>query len=120
MSASGLNRCVNKLDVPDWRLTPELLGLMSATKSFSGSGSKLSYQFTHLTVQEFLAAWFASTKLSAEEQRRLFQEKLEDDRFKMMFLFRNDFEHADHDSCTIFPLVRWYTPTSSQLTVVIQ
>ena len=68
-------------------MKPELLGLMSATKSFSGSGSKVSYQFTHLTVQEFLAAWFASTKLSVEEQRRLFQEKLEDDRFKMMFLF---------------------------------
>ena len=66
---------------------PELLGLMSGSKSFEGLEKKLSYQFTHLTVQEYLAAWHAHTKLSAEEQSKLFQEKLNDDRFRMMLLF---------------------------------
>ena len=54
---------------------PELLGLMSGAVSFPETGEELSYQFTHLTVQEFLAAWFATNKLSAEEQSKLFQVK---------------------------------------------
>ena len=66
---------------------PELLGLMSGSKAFSDMKKKLSYQFTHLTVQEYLAAWHAHTKLSAEEQSKLFQEKLNDQRFRMMLLF---------------------------------
>ena len=66
---------------------PELLGLMSGSKAFSDMKKKLSYQFTHLTVQEYLAAWYAHTKLSAEEQSKLFQEKLNDQRFRMMLLF---------------------------------
>ena len=53
----------------------ELLGLMSGAVSFPETGEELSYQFTHLTVQEFLAAWFATNKLSAEEQSKLFQVK---------------------------------------------
>ena len=66
---------------------PELLGLMSGAVSFPETGEELSYQFTHLTVQEFLAAWFAANKLSAEEQSKLFQEKWIKRRFKMMLLF---------------------------------
>ena len=66
---------------------PELLGLMSGAVSFPETGEELSYQFTHLTVQEFLAAWFAANKLSAEEQSKLFKEKWIKQRFKMMLLF---------------------------------
>ena len=66
---------------------PELLCLMSGSKSFEGLEKKLSYQFTHLTIQEYLAAWHAHTMLSAEEQSKLFQEKLNDQRFRMMLLF---------------------------------
>ena len=66
---------------------PELLGLMSGSKNFLDLKKKLSYQFIHLTVQEYLAAWHAHTKLSAEEQSKLFQEKLNDQRFRMMLLF---------------------------------
>ena len=66
---------------------PDLLGLMSGSKSFTGSNAEVSYQFTHLTVQEFLAAWYAAIVLSAEEQSKLFIEKAGDDRFRMMLLF---------------------------------
>ena len=66
---------------------PELLGLMSGTKRFSRSGRDVSYHFTHLTVQEFLAALHAATELSAEEQSKLFLENLENERFRMMLLF---------------------------------
>ena len=66
---------------------PELLGLMSGAVSFPETGEELSYQFTHLTVQEFLAAWFAANQLAAEEQSKLFQKKWIKQRFKMMLLF---------------------------------
>ena len=66
---------------------PDLLGLMSGSKSFTGSNAEVSYQFIHLTVQEFLAAWYAAIVLSAEEQSKLFMEKTHDDRFRMMLLF---------------------------------
>ena len=66
---------------------PDLLGLMSGSKRFTGSNADVSYQFTHLTVQEFLAAWHAAIVLSAEEQSKLFIEKANDDRFRMMLLF---------------------------------
>ena len=66
---------------------PDLLGLMSGSKRFTGSNAEVSYQFTHLTAQEFLAAWYAAIVLSAEEQSKLFIEKAGDDRFRMMLLF---------------------------------
>ena len=66
---------------------PDLLGLMSGSKSFTGSNAEVSYQFTHLTAQEFLAAWYAAIVFSAEEQSKLFIEKAADDRFRMMLLF---------------------------------
>ena len=66
---------------------PELLSLMSGSKSFTGSNVEVSYQFTHLTVQEFLAAWYAATVLSVEEQSKLFIEKSGENRFRMMLLF---------------------------------
>ena len=66
---------------------PDLLGLMSGSKSFTGSNAEVSYQFIHLTAQEFLAAWYAAIALSAEEQSKLFMEKTGDDRFRMMLLF---------------------------------
>ena len=66
---------------------PDLLGLMSGSKSFTGSNAEVSYQFTHLTAQEFLAAWYAAIVFSEEEQSKLFIEKAGDDRFRMMLLF---------------------------------
>ena len=66
---------------------PDLLGLMSGSKSFTGSNAEVSYQFIHLTAQEFLAAWYAAIVLSVEEQSKLFKEKTGDDRFRMMLLF---------------------------------
>ena len=66
---------------------PDLLGLMSGSKSFTGSNAEVSYQFIHLTAQEFLAAWYVDLVLSAEEQGKLFVEKAGDDRFIMMLLF---------------------------------
>ena len=66
---------------------PDLLGLMSGSKSFTASNAEVSYQFIHLTAQEFLAAWYAAIVLSVEVQSKLFMEKSGDDRLRMMLLF---------------------------------
>ena len=66
---------------------PDLLGLMSGSKGFTGSNVEVTYQFTHLTVQEFLAAWYAATQLSKNDQSKLFVEMSQDTRFRMMILF---------------------------------
>ena len=66
---------------------PDLLSLMSGSKGFKSSDVEVSYQFTHLTVQEFLAAWYAATTLKPKKQSDLFIEKAHDERFRMMVLF---------------------------------
>ena len=63
---------------------PDLLGLMSGSKGFTRSNAEVSYQFTHLTVQEFLAAWYADI---VKKQGKVFLEKAGVDRFRMMLLF---------------------------------
>ena len=64
-----------------------LLGLMTAFKSFSSVGDDMTYQFLHLTIQEFLAAKWVATQMTPEEQAKFFKKHLSDDRFRMMLLF---------------------------------
>ena len=99
---------------------PELLGLMSGTKSFVGTGDEVvSYQFTHLTVQEFLAAWYAATGLSAEELSKLFIEKMGDDRFRMMLLFLSGITGL-HDTQVYQQIVHKVIPQHPQLSEALK
>ena len=63
------------------------LGLMTAAKYFTSSGIVISYQFTHLTVHEYLAAEWMANCLSEKEQAEFLDTNLEDDRFRMVFIF---------------------------------
>ena len=65
----------------------QLLGLMTATKSFTSMGEDISYQFLHLTIQEFLAARYVVTQLSPEEQVAFFKRNVSDDRFRVTLVF---------------------------------
>jgi len=53
------------------------LGLLTAVKSFTLFSEETSYQFLHLTVQEYLAARHIVTKLSPDEQAVFFKQHLE-------------------------------------------
>ena len=64
-----------------------LLGLMTATKSFSIRGKKVTYQFLHLTIQEYLAAKWAAVEFSPEQQVAFMKQHLSNDRLRMMLLF---------------------------------
>ena len=71
-------------DDDDANVEQHLLGLMTATKS---SSSTVTYQFLHLTVQEYLAAKWAAVEILPEEQAAFMKKHLSNDRLRMMLLF---------------------------------
>ena len=74
--------------VPDKaNIEQHLLGLMTATRSFSIHGKKVTYQFLHLTIQEYLAAKWAAVEFSPEQQVAFMKQHLSNDRLRMMLLF---------------------------------
>ena len=60
---------------------------MTVFKGFTSTGEELSYQFLHLTIQEFLAARWAASQLPAGELLKFFQDHLWEDRYRMVLLF---------------------------------
>ena len=52
------------------------LGLMTVFKEFISTGEALSYQFLHLTIQDFLAARWAASQFSASELKTFVQNHL--------------------------------------------
>ena len=74
-------------DCSDFDVESNLLGLMTVFKGFISTGEELSYQFLHLTIQEFLAARWAESQLSPDELLKFFQDHLTEERYRMMLLF---------------------------------
>ena len=74
-------------DDNDANVEQHLLGLMTATKSFSRHGREVTYQFLHLTIQEYLAAKWAAVEILPEEQEAFMKKHLSNDRLRMMLLF---------------------------------
>jgi len=68
-------------------ISNNLLSLMTALKWFTTTGEELSYQFLHLTIQEFLAASWAASQLSNGQLLKFFQDHLREDRYRMVLLF---------------------------------
>lgn len=71
----------------DSDVEPHLLDLMNAAKSFHKTGSKITYSFLHLTIQEFLAAKWVVEHISPGEQLKFLEQNFANDRFRMMLLF---------------------------------
>ena len=63
------------------------LGLLTATKHYVTCGRKLNYQFTHVTIQEFLAAKWIHSKFTPKEASEFLNANLPDERLKYTFLF---------------------------------
>ena len=61
------------------------LGLLRIVPTTSVYGREKFYNFLHLTVQEFCAAWYIS-KLSTEEQLKLLKIYYYDDQFSSFIL----------------------------------
>ena len=74
-------------DCSDVDIERSLLSLMTVFKEFISTGEDLSYQFLHLTIQEFLAARWAAHQLSDDELLKFFQDHLREERYRMVLLF---------------------------------
>ena len=71
----------------DANIEQHLLGLMTATKSSSSTGREVTYQFLHLTIQEYLAARWATVEILPKQQAAFMKKHLSNDRLRMMLLF---------------------------------
>ena len=69
----------------------EYLGLMTSITF----GSKKSFQFLHLTIQEFLAAWWIAEYEKTED---VFAEHFDNDHFRMCLRFVAGLTHLEHES----------------------
>ena len=74
-------------DCRDLDIDENLLGLMTVFKGFTIIGEELSYQFLHLTIQEFLAARWAASQLSDSELLTFFKHHMWNKRYKLVLLF---------------------------------
>ena len=75
----------------DQSLKECFLGLMT---TFTLCGER-SYQFLHLSIQEFLAAWWIAKYEKSEE---VFAEHFENDHFRMCLRFVAGLTHLEHES----------------------
>ena len=64
-----------------------ILDLMTSAKSYSSRGPQDTYSFLHLTIQEFLAAYWVANYSTDSEKISFFQENLMNNRFRMVLLF---------------------------------
>ena len=80
-------------DCSDLDIERSLLSLMTVFKEFISTGEDLSYQFLHLTIQEFLAARWAAHQLSDDELLNFFQNHLKEERYRMVLLFVAGISH---------------------------
>ena len=63
------------------------MGLITTVNSYSLYDDKINYQFLHLTLQEFLAAWWIANKLSPEQQGAFFYSNQRNDRLRLVLVF---------------------------------
>ena len=75
-------------DLEQFRLPPKLdgLGLLQGIQSFTSFQKSLTYNFLHLSVQELLASLHIS-KLSGDEEVKIFEELFREPRFASVFKF---------------------------------
>ena len=64
-----------------------VLDLMTSAKSYSSRGAEDMYSFLHLTIQEFLAAYWVAYYQSDDEKLRFLRQNLMENRFRMVLLF---------------------------------
>ena len=85
-----------------------VLDLMTSAKSYSVDGREDTYNFLHLTIQEFLAAYWIAHYLSDTEKLQCYQKKLEKKRFRMVLLFLSGMTKLEfHMATSVFSQELW-------------
>ena len=87
-----------------------VLDLMTSAKSYSSRGAQDTYSFLHLTIQEFLAAyWVAHYSTDSEKLSfSFFREHLMNNRFRMVLLFLSGLTRLDFPGApSVFSQESW-------------
>ena len=83
-----LEQALSKIDRVDILETDApILDLMTSAKSYSKRGTHYTYSFLHLTIQEYLGAFWAANNLSDKEKLDFLRENLKEERFYMTLWF---------------------------------
>ena len=102
-----------EIGIDDTKLS--CLGLLHIAPTISVFGREKSYSFLHLTVQEFCAAWYIS-KLSTEEQTKVFKSYYYNEQFAMVWKFYSGITGLKDRQ--ILDLMLPYKPVKSELTKI--
>ena len=78
---------LEKLSLHSRETETHTIGLVTTVTSYSLYDDKKNYQFLHLTLQEFLAAWWIAKKLSPEQQGAFFYDNQQNDRLRLVLVF---------------------------------
>jgi hypothetical protein len=93
--------CQFHLDLP-------VLDLMTSAKSYSVFGDEDTYNFLHLTVQEFLAAYWIAHYSTDAAKLKFYQDKMTENRFRMVLLFLSGMTKLEFPgSSSMFSLELW-------------
>lgn len=85
-----------------------VLDLMTTAKSYSKKGTQDTYNFLHLTIQEFLGAYWIAHHLTDDKKLQFFQENLNENRFRMVLLFLSSMTKLKFPcSLLIFSQISW-------------
>ena len=85
-----------------------VLDLMTSAKSYSSRGAQDTYGFLHLTIQEFLAAFWIAHHLSDDDKLSFLQRNLTENRFRMVLLFLSGLTKLKFPSAsTVFSKEFW-------------
>ena len=85
-----------------------VLDLMTSAKSYSIIGCEDTYNFLHLTVQEFLAAYWLAHYSTNAAKLKFYQDNMTENRFRMVLLFLSGLTKLEFPgSLSIFNLELW-------------
>ena len=93
LAYNNLKQNPPKLTFSSSELPEDYLGLMTSFAEY-GYGKK-TYQFLHLSIQEFLAAWWITKYEKTEE---LFKDHFENEHFRLCLRFVAGLTHLEHKS----------------------
>jgi hypothetical protein len=85
-----------------------VLDLMTSAKSYSSSGCEDTYNFLHLTIQEYLAAYWIAHYSTNAAKLKFYRDKMMKNRFRMVLLFLSGMTRLEFPGASsIFSLELW-------------
>ena len=96
------------LEYQELDLDLPVLDLMTSAKCFDDRGAQDTYSFLHLTIQEFLAAYWIAHSFSDNDKLEFFRQNVMNNRFRMVLLFVSGLSKLEFPNVsTVFSQQSW-------------